>query len=155
MGYTRLHRGLDFAAPTGTPIYAAGDGTITRLGTFGNNGKYIRIRHKNGYDTAYAHMNGFARGMKKGRRVRQGQVIGFVGRTGLATGPHLHYEVMHYDKPVNPRELNVPSQSNLPDTAKLDVIKTDLAARVATLASSDNSLRSLPRRRIALSGAGE
>ena len=155
LGYTRLHRGLDFAAPTGTPIYAAGDGTITRIGTYGNNGKYIRIRHKNGYDTAYAHMNGFARRLKKGSKVRQGQIIGYVGRTGLATGPHLHYEVMHYDKPVNPRELNVPSQSNLNDTAKLEQIKAGLAARVTNLASNDNSLRSLPRRRAALRTTGQ
>lgn len=155
LGYTRLHRGLDFAAPTGTPIYAAGDGVITRIGTFGNNGKYIRIQHKNGYDTAYAHMNGFARRLKKGSRVQQGQVIGYVGRTGLATGPHLHYEVMHYDKPVNPRELNVPSQSNLQDTAKLDRIKSELLGRVTNLASSDNSLRSLPRRRVGLRSTGE
>lgn len=152
LGYTRLHRGLDFAAPTGTPIYAAGDGTITKIGTFGNNGKYIRITHKNGYDTAYAHMSAFARRMKKGRRVRQGQVIGYVGRTGLATGPHLHYEVMHYDKPVNPRELEVPAQRNLDDAAKaeLSALQARLAERVAVLASSDNSLRSLPRRRAAL-----
>jgi murein DD-endopeptidase MepM/ murein hydrolase activator NlpD len=155
LGYTRLHRGLDFAAPTGTPIYAAGDGVITRIGTYGSNGKYIRIRHKNGYETAYAHMNGFARRLKKGSRVRQGQVIGYVGRTGLATGPHLHYEVMHYDKPVNPRELNVPAQTSLKTTAQLDAIKNGLATRVANLASSDNSLRSLPRRRAALRSTGE
>ena len=151
LGYTRLHRGLDFAAPTGTPIYAAGDGTIDRIGTYGNNGKYIRITHKNGYQTAYAHMNGFARRLKKGSKVRQGQVIGYVGRTGLATGPHLHYEVMHYEKPVNPRELNVPAQSSFDDVAKLDAIKAQLTERVANLASRDNSLRSLPRRRTALS----
>ena len=157
LGYTRLHRGLDFAAPIGTPIYAAGDGTIERIGTYGNNGKYIRIVHKNGYKTAYAHMNKFARRLKKGSKVRQGQVIGYVGRTGLATGPHLHYEVLHYEKPVNPRELNVPSQRNLDAAAKvnLQAMQNELAGRMATLASSDNSLRSLPRRRTSLGVGGQ
>jgi murein DD-endopeptidase MepM/ murein hydrolase activator NlpD len=148
LGYTRLHRGLDFAAPKGTPIYAAGDGTIQRLGRFGNNGKYIRIKHRNGYETAYAHMNSFARRLKKGSRVKQGQVIGTVGRTGLATGPHLHYEVLHYNKPVNPRELNVPPQRNLNADALegLARLKAETADRVSGLATSDNSVRSLPRR---------
>ena len=150
LGYTRLHRGLDFAAPTGTPIYAAGDGRISKIGTFGNNGRYIRITHKNGYETAYAHMNKFARRLKKGSTVRQGQIIGYVGSTGLATGPHLHYEVLHYNKPVNPRELNVPSQANLDEAglAALTGIKAELTQRVSTLASNDNSLRSLPRRNL-------
>ena len=152
LGYTRLHRGLDFAAPIGTPIYAAGDGVIQRIGTYGNNGKYIRIQHRNGYETAYAHMNRFARRLKKGSRVKQGQIIGTVGRTGLATGPHLHYEVLHYEKPVNPRELNVPPQRNLDATALADLaqLKIDIAEKVSGLAASDNSLRSLPRRRSAL-----
>jgi murein DD-endopeptidase MepM/ murein hydrolase activator NlpD len=153
LGYTRLHRGLDFAAPKGTPIYAAGDGTIQRIGTYGNNGKYIRIQHRNGYETAYAHMNGFARRLKKGSRVKQGQVIGTVGRTGLATGPHLHYEVLHYNKPVNPRELNVPPQRNLnaEALAELAELKAEIAEKVSRLATSDNSLRSLPRRSSPLS----
>ena len=153
LGYTRLHRGLDFAAPKGTPIYAAGDGTIQRIGTYGNNGKYIRIQHRNGYETAYAHMNGFARRLKKGSRVKQGQVIGTVGRTGLATGPHLHYEVLHYNKPVNPRELNVPPQRNLnaEALAELAELKAEIAEKVRGLATSDNSLRSLPRRSSPLS----
>jgi murein DD-endopeptidase MepM/ murein hydrolase activator NlpD len=153
LGYTRLHRGLDFAAPKGTPIYAAGDGTIQRIGTYGNNGKYIRIQHRNGYETAYAHMNAFARRLKKGSRVKQGQVIGTVGRTGLATGPHLHYEVLHYNKPVNPRELNVPPQRNLnaEALAELAELKAEIAEKVSRLATSDNSLRSLPRRSSPLS----
>ncbi len=152
LGYTRLHRGLDFAAPKGTPIYAAGDGVIQRLGTYGNNGKYIRIQHRNGYETAYAHMNSFARRLKKGSRVSQGQIIGTVGRTGLATGPHLHYEVLHYNKPVNPRELNVPPQRNLDAQAltQLSQLKADIAEKVSGLAVSNNSLRSLPRRSSAL-----
>ena len=148
LGYTRMHRGLDFAAPIGTPIYAAGDGSISKIGRYGNNGKMIKIRHKNGYETAYAHMNGFARGLKKGARVKQGQIIGFVGRTGLATGPHLHYEVLHYKKPVNPRELNVPAQAKLDDgeQGKLRSTQTVIAEKISALAASDNSLRSLPRR---------
>ena len=149
LGYTRLHRGLDFAAPRGTPIYAAGNGTITRIGRFGDNGKMIKIRHKNGYETVYLHMNAFARGMKKGRRVRQGQVIGYVGSTGLATGPHLHYEVLHYNRPVNPRELDVPSASTLDAQGKRQLTQTQTATAdlISALATRDNSLRSLPRRR--------
>ena len=152
LGYTRLHRGLDFAAPRGTPIYAAGNGTITRIGRYGNSGKMIKIRHKNGYETAYAHMNGFARGLKKGSRVKQGQIIGFVGSTGLATGPHLHYEVLHYKKPVNPRELDVPSQRQLDEGGQLELAATKsvIAEKISALAANDNSLRSLPRRRLEL-----
>ena len=152
LGYTRLHRGLDFAAPRGTPIYAAGNGTITKIGRDGNNGKMIKIGHKNGYETAYLHMNGFARGMRKGRRVRQGQVIGYVGSTGLATGPHLHYEVLHYKRPVNPRELVVPSASTLDDTGKARLADTQsqTAELISSLAARDNRLRSLPRRRAEL-----
>jgi murein DD-endopeptidase MepM/ murein hydrolase activator NlpD len=89
LGYSRMHRGTDFAAPTGTPILAAGDGTIERAGPFSSFGNYVRIRHANGYETAYAHLSRFARGMRAGARVRQGQIIGYVGTTGRSTGPHL------------------------------------------------------------------
>ncbi len=152
LGYTRLHRGLDFAAPKGTPIYAAGNGTITAIGTYGDYGKYIRIKHRNGYATAYAHMSKFARRLKKGSRVTQGQIIGYVGRTGLATGPHLHYEVLHYKKPINPRNLEVPPQRNLNASAKRKLAQTQnsVAQKVSALATSGNSLQSLPRRRAAL-----
>ena len=97
-------------------------------------------------------MNSFARRLKKGSRVSQGQIIGTVGRTGLATGPHLHYEVLHYNKPVNPRELNVPPQRNLDAQAltQLSQLKADIAEKVSGLAVSNNSLRSLPRRSSAL-----
>ena len=91
LGYSRMHTGTDFAAPSGTPIYAAGSGTIQEIGKKGGYGNYIRIRHNSNYDTAYAHMKGFARGMTRGKRVNQGQVIGYVGTTGRSTGPHLHY----------------------------------------------------------------
>ncbi len=150
LGYTRLHRGLDFAAPRGTPIYAAGRGTIVALGRNGDYGKYIRIRHRNGYETAYAHMNGYARRLKKGARVKQGQIIGYVGATGLATGPHLHYEVLRHNKPVNPRDLDVPPESAL-DAAGLEKLRnaqTAIGARINALATNDNRLRSLPRRNL-------
>ena len=150
LGYTRLHRGLDFAAPRGTPIYAAGSGTIVALGRNGDYGKYIRIRHRNGYETAYAHMNGYARRLKKGARVKQGQIIGYVGATGLATGPHLHYEVLRHNKPVNPRDLDVPPESVL-DAAGLEKLRnaqTAIGARINALATNDNRLRSLPRRNL-------
>ncbi len=108
-GYTRMHRGLDFGAPPGTPIVAAGDGTIERLGWNGGYGNYIRIRHNGAYKTAYAHMSGYARGLGKGSRVRQGQVVGYVGNTGNSTGPHLHYEVLVNGEQINPLDVNLPS----------------------------------------------
>lgn len=113
LGYSRMHRGTDFAAPIGTPILAAGDGTIVRAGPYGAFGNYIRIRHANGYETAYAHMSRFARGMRSGARVRQGQVIGYVGSTGRSTGPHLHYEVLRRGQQINPINLRVANGRNL------------------------------------------
>ena len=113
LGYTKLHKGTDFAAPPGTPIYAAGNGRIERAGPFGSYGNYIRIRHANGYQTAYAHMKGFARGMRPGAVVKQGQVIGYVGTTGRSTGPHLHYEVYINNKPVNAMSLKLPTGRKL------------------------------------------
>ncbi len=110
LGYTKMHTGTDFAAPRGTPIYAAGNGTITQIGRNGGYGNYIRIRHSNGsYQTAYAHMKGFARGLKKGSRVKQGQVIGYVGSSGNSTGQHLHYEVFKDGSRMNPMSLKLPS----------------------------------------------
>ena len=113
LGYTRMHKGTDFAAPRGTPIYAAGNGTIKRASRFGSFGNYIRIRHANGYETAYAHLNGYARGIRSGRRVRQGQTIGYVGTTGRSTGPHLHYEVLVNGRQVNAMRLNLPTGRKL------------------------------------------
>lgn len=113
LGYSRMHQGTDFAAPTGTPILAAGDGTIARAGPYGGYGNYVRIRHANGYETAYAHMSRFARGMRAGARVRQGQVIGYVGTTGRSTGPHLHYEVLLRGRQMNPMTLRVATGRNL------------------------------------------
>lgn len=118
LGYSRMHRGTDFAAPTGTPILAAGDGTVVRAGPFSSYGNYVRIRHANGYETAYAHMSRFARGVRAGTRVRQGQVIGYVGTTGRSTGPHLHYEVLRRGAQVNPISLRVANGRNLAGRAR-------------------------------------
>jgi murein DD-endopeptidase MepM/ murein hydrolase activator NlpD len=113
LGYSRMHRGTDFAAPTGTPILAAGDGTVVRAGPFSSYGNYVRVRHANGYETSYAHMSRFARGVRSGTRVRQGQIIGYVGTTGRSTGPHLHYEVSLRGRQVNPMSLRVANGRNL------------------------------------------
>ncbi|MBO6521567.1 MAG: peptidoglycan DD-metalloendopeptidase family protein [Rhodospirillales bacterium] len=113
LGYTRMHKGTDFAAPTGTPIYAAGNGTVAYAGRKGGYGNYIRIRHNGTYETAYAHMKGFARGVRAGTRVEQGQIIGYVGSTGRSTGPHLHYEVLTGGKQVNPLRVKMPSGRTL------------------------------------------
>lgn len=113
LGYSRMHRGTDFAAPTGTPILAAGDGTIVRASRYGSYGNYVRLRHANGYETAYAHLSRFGRGMRTGASVRQGQVIGYVGTTGRSTGPHLHYEVLRRGAQINPVNLRVANGRNL------------------------------------------
>ena len=113
LGYTHMHKGLDFAARRGTPIYAAGDGVIEYAGRNGGYGKYVRIRHNGTYKTAYAHMQRFGRGIRKGHRVGQGQVIGYVGSTGRSTGPHLHYEVHKSGRQVNPRSVKLPSGRKL------------------------------------------
>ena len=109
LGYTKMHRGLDFAAPLGTPIYSAGDGIIVERRRKGFYGKFIRVRHNSRFETAYAHLSSYKRGVVVGKRVRQGQVIGFVGSTGRSTGPHLHYEVRRNGKAVNPRRIKMPS----------------------------------------------
>ncbi len=113
LGYTRMHRGVDFAAPAGTPVRAAGDGQVVAAGDGGSYGNYIRIQHNSKYSTAYAHLTGFARGVSKGVRVRQGEVIAYVGSTGRATGPHLHYEVLVGGQQVNPRGVRLPSGESL------------------------------------------
>lgn len=113
LGYVKNHPGVDFGAPTGTPIYAAGDGTIERASRYGSYGHYVRIRHNGNYKTAYAHMSRYGSGIKKGKRVKQGQIIGYVGATGRVTGAHLHYEVYQNDKRVNPLSLRLPSGRDL------------------------------------------
>ena len=106
--YTKMHTGVDWAAPLGTPIYASGNGLIDKVGWESGYGKYVRIRHSNGYETAYGHMTAFARSTQPGARVRQGQVIGYVGSTGLSTGPHLHYEILVNGRFVDPLRLKLP-----------------------------------------------
>lgn len=113
LGYTKMHRGLDFAAPRGTPIYAAGNGTVVYRARNGAYGNYIRIRHNSEYSTAYGHMSRFSRKIRRGRRVKQGQIIGYVGTTGRSTGPHLHYEVLNRGRQLNPFRLKLPSGKSL------------------------------------------
>jgi murein DD-endopeptidase MepM/ murein hydrolase activator NlpD len=108
LGYTKMHTGVDWAAPIGTPIYASGNGTIEKAGWESGYGKFILIRHNNGYESAYGHMSAFARGIEEGTQVRQGQVIGFVGTTGLSTGPHVHYEIRVNDRFVDPMRIKLP-----------------------------------------------
>ena len=109
LGFNKLHTGTDFAAPTGTPIMASGSGTVTRARWCGGGGNCIKIKHNSTYQTVYAHMKNFAKGIKEGKKVKQGQIIGYVGSTGMSTGPHLHYEVIVNGKKVNSRKLKLPS----------------------------------------------
>jgi murein DD-endopeptidase MepM/ murein hydrolase activator NlpD len=143
LGYTKMHTGVDWAAPTGTPIYASGNGTIEKEGWESGYGKYIRIRHTNGYETAYGHMSAFARGVEEGKRVRQGQVIGFVGSTGLSTGTHLHYEILVNGRFVDPMRIKLPRGRVLEgpllasfdqERERLDGIMARKPARVASSA---------------------
>ena len=130
LGYNKMHRGTDFAAPSGTPIMASGSGTVTRARWCGGGGNCIKIKHNSTYETIYAHMKAFAKGIKEGRKVKQGQIIGYVGSTGLSTGPHLHYEVLVNGKKVNSQRLKLPSGKILSGEERnqfeLDRIKIDL-----------------------------
>ena len=135
LGYTKMHTGTDFAAPTGTPIMASGDGKVTKAGWCGGGGNCVKIKHNSVYQTVYAHMSKFGRGIKKGVRVKQGQIIGYVGSTGLSTGPHLHYEVIENGKKINSQKLKLPSGKVLKgderkkfeiSKIKIDVLKSNL-----------------------------
>lgn len=155
LGYSRMHRGTDFAAPTGTPILAAGDGTIERAGPFSSFGNYVRIRHANGYETAYAHLSRFARGMRAGARVRQGQIIGYVGTTGRSTGPHLHYEVMRRGQQVNPMSLRVANGRNLTGRAlELFMIERERINTLRQVRSRENPAQEAVATPTSLRGAG-
>ena len=134
-GFNKMHRGTDFAAPMGTPIMASGDGIVTRARWCGGGGNCIKIKHNTTYQTIYAHMKNFARGIKEGIRVKQGQIIGYVGSTGKSTGPHLHYEVIENGKKINSQKLKLPSGKVLKgkerkifevSKIKLDVLKSEL-----------------------------
>ncbi|MDC1003850.1 M23 family metallopeptidase, partial [Candidatus Pelagibacter sp.] len=133
-GFNKMHRGTDFAAPKGTPIMASGNGTVKKAGWCGGGGNCVKIKHNSTYETVYAHMSKFARGIKKGVRVKQGQTIGYVGSTGKSTGPHLHYEVIVNGKKVNSQKLKLPSGKILKgknrelfetNKIKLDVLKSE------------------------------
>ena len=133
-GYNKMHKGTDFAAPMGTPIMASGDGIVKKAGWCGGGGNCIKIKHNSTYQTVYAHMSKFARGIKSGVRVKQGQTIGYVGSTGKSTGPHLHYEVIVNGKKVNSQKLKLPSGKILKgkerklfetNKIKLDVLKSE------------------------------
>ena len=130
LGYNKMHRGTDFAAPSGTPIMASGSGTVTRARWCGGGGNCVKIKHNSTYETIYAHMKSFAKGVREGRKVRQGQIIGYVGSTGMSTGPHLHYEVVVNGKKVNSQRLKLPSGKTLKGEARekfeLERIKIDL-----------------------------
>ena len=135
LGYNKLHKGTDFAAPEGTPIMASGDGKIIRARWCGGGGNCIKIRHNSTYSTVYAHLKNFGRGIKEGKRVKQGQIIGYVGSTGMSTGPHLHYEVIVNGKKVNSQKLKLPSGKILKgkerklfevNKIKLNVLKSEL-----------------------------
>jgi murein DD-endopeptidase MepM/ murein hydrolase activator NlpD len=125
-----MHKGIDFGAPTGTPIFAAGDGVITRIGPFSSYGNYIQIKHNATYATAYAHISRFAKGLHVGSRVHQGDVIAYVGATGRATGPHLHFEVLVNGSQVNPTSVKLPSGTKLAgaDLKKFKAAMTDMIA---------------------------
>ncbi|WP_441243687.1 peptidoglycan DD-metalloendopeptidase family protein [Tardiphaga sp. 768_D3_N2_1] len=113
LGYTKMHTGVDWSTPYGTPIFASGNGVIEKAAWEGGYGKYIRIKHNNGYETAYGHMSAFAKGMEPGKRVRQGQVIGFVGSTGMSTGAHVHYEILVNGRFVDPMRVKLPRGRSL------------------------------------------
>ena len=139
LGFTKMHTGTDFAAPTGTPILASGDGLITRAQWCGGGGNCVKIKHNRVYQTVYAHMSKFGRGIKKGARVKQGQIIGYVGSTGLSTGPHLHYEVIENGRKINSQKLKLPSGKILKgnqrkvfevNKIKIDVLKSDLISKM-------------------------
>ena len=139
LGFNKMHKGTDFAAPMDTPIMASGNGKIIRARWCGGGGNCVKIKHNSTYSTLYAHMSKFGRGIKEGVRVKQGQIIGYVGSTGMSTGPHLHYEVIENGRKVNSQKLKLPSGKILKGKArvlfeiekiKIDVLKSELIAKI-------------------------
>lgn len=142
LGYNKMHKGADFAAPPGTPIFAAGDGVIEMAGWNGAYGKYVRIRHNQEYSTAYAHMRAIQNGVTQGKRIRQGQVIGFVGTTGRSTGPHLHFEILHGGTQVNPMRVKMPAGEKLAgkELARFEAARDTLKSTWAALGKRNPQL---------------
>ena len=140
LGYNKMHKGTDFAAPMGTPIMASGSGVILKAGWCGGGGNCVKIRHNSTYSTVYAHMSKFARGIKKNVRVSQGQIIGYVGSTGLSTGPHLHYEVIKNGKKINSQTLKLPSGKKLTGKTReeFELVKIKTNVLKAELINSQN-----------------
>ncbi len=137
-GFNKMHQGTDFAAPMGTPIMASGDGKIVRARWCGGGGNCVKIKHNSTYSTVYAHMSKFGRNIKEGKRVKQGQIIGYVGSTGMSTGPHLHYVVIENGKKINSQKLKLPSGKILKNKErelfeinkiKINVLKSELIAK--------------------------
>ncbi|RYH57968.1 MAG: M23 family metallopeptidase, partial [Alcaligenaceae bacterium] len=154
LGYTKMHTGVDWAAPYGTPIFASGNGIVEKVGWEGGYGKYIRVKHNNGYETAYGHMSAYAKGMEPGRRIRQGQVIGFVGSTGLSTGAHVHYEILVNGRFVDPMRVRLPRGRSLEGTMMAsfekarDQIDTQMNSRgSARVSDATGSTGVVPARR--------
>jgi len=142
LGFNKMHKGTDFAAKAGTPIMASGSGTIMLAKWCGGGGNCVKIKHNSTYETVYAHMQSFAKGIKKGRKVKQGQIIGYVGSTGMSTGPHLHYEVIVNGKKVNSQTLNLPSgkvlKNNERELFEIHRIKTDVLIAEMIAEKSNN-----------------
>ena len=156
LGYTKMHTGVDWATPYGTPIFASGNGVVEKVGWEGGYGKYVRLKHNNGYETAYGHMSAFAKGMEPGKRVRQGQVIGFVGSTGMSTGAHVHYEILVNGRFVDPMRVKLPRGRSLEGTVmagfekERDRLDTQMnnrgsAARVSEAAGAAPQARQVSR----------
>lgn len=145
-GFNKMHKGVDFAAPRGTPIYAAGDGVVDFAGRNGAYGNYVRVRHNGEYSTAYAHMKAVGKGIRKGKRVRQGQVVGYVGSTGRSTGPHLHYEILKNNAQVNPMKVTMPSGLILEgnELARFHDAVAELADQYAELSGTRNVAQNAP-----------
>jgi murein DD-endopeptidase MepM/ murein hydrolase activator NlpD len=157
LGYVKMHTGVDWATPYGTPIFASGNGVVEKVGWEGGYGKYVRLKHNNGYETAYGHMSAYAKGMEPGKRVRQGQVIGFVGSTGMSTGAHVHYEILVNGRFVDPMRIKLPRGRSLDgglltsfekERDRLDgmINNRGSAARVSDAGSNTGNVRQVSNR---------
>ncbi|MBL0318876.1 MAG: peptidoglycan DD-metalloendopeptidase family protein [Alphaproteobacteria bacterium] len=146
LGYTKMHKGVDFGAPVGTPIYAAGDGKVVKIGVYGGYGNYIQIKHNNEFSTAYAHISRFAKNVTNGVRVKQGQVIAYVGSTGRSTGPHLHFELLRLSQPVDPKSIKAVPQMRLAgkDFKRFENNREHIHTLLTSLPSMSNMAEALP-----------